>query len=105
MMPDKITGNHYLLLKLKGEKKNTQAIGARVFVYCDSLMQTVEQLVSRGYQSSVSPVLHVGLGKSKQVDSLRIIWPSGKMQLLKDVAADAVLQLNEADANEIFKIR
>ncbi|MFI5130854.1 MAG: FG-GAP repeat domain-containing protein, partial [Chitinophagales bacterium] len=41
---EKITDNHYLLIKLKGEKKNTQAIGARVFVYCDSLMQTFEQL-------------------------------------------------------------
>ena len=100
---DKITGNHYLLLKLKGEKKNTQAIGARVFVYSGSLMQTVEQLVSRGYQSSVSPTLHIGLGKSKQVDSLRIIWPSGKMALLKDVAINSVLKLNESDADQLFR--
>jgi len=101
---DKITRNHYLSLRLKGEKKNTQAIGARVFVYCDSLMQTVEQLISRGYQSSVSPVLHIGLGKSKKVDSLRVLWPSGKIQLLKDIAANSVLQLNEADAKETFRM-
>jgi hypothetical protein len=57
---DKITGNHYLSIKLKGDKKNTQAIGARIFVYGGNMMQTVEQLVCRGFQSSVSPVLNVG---------------------------------------------
>ena len=99
---NKLSGNNYLRLKLKGEKKNTLAIGAKVIVYCDSLMQTAEQLVTRGYQSSVSPVLHIGLGKSQKIDSLRVIWPSGKMKLLKGVAINSTLQLNEADANEIF---
>ena len=99
---NKLSGNNYLRLKLKGEKKNTLAIGAKVIIYCDSLMQTAEQLVTRGYQSSVSPVLHIGLGKSQKIDSLRVIWPSGKMKLLKDVAFNSTLQLNEADANEIF---
>lgn len=101
---NKITGNHYLRLNLKGENKNTLAIGARILVYCDSVMQTVEQIVSRGFQSSVSPVLHVGLGKSIQVDSLRIVWPSGKTQLLQNVAGDSLLQLNEAEATEKLKI-
>ena len=101
---NKTKDNHHLSLKLKGEKKNTQAIGARIFLYSGTLMQTAEQLLTRGYQSSVSPTLHIGLGKSKQVDSLRIIWPSGKMQLLKNVAANSVLQLNEADAKETFRM-
>jgi hypothetical protein len=100
---NKITGNHFLRLKLKGENKNTLGIGARIFVACDSSMQNIEQVVSRGFQSSVSPVLHVGLGKSTQVDSLRIIWPSGKTQLLQNVAVDSLLQLNEADAIDKLK--
>lgn len=102
---DKITRNHYLSLKLKGEKKNTLAIGAKLFVYSNSMMQTVEQLVCRGFQSSVSPVLHLGLGKATKVDSLRIVWPSGKTQLLKDVAADSRLELSEADATEMYRVR
>jgi hypothetical protein len=99
---NKIAGNHYLQLKLKGENKNTLGIGAKIFVYCDRLIQNVEQLVSRGFQSSVSPVLHVGLGKSTEIDSLRIVWPSGKTRLLKNLAVDSLLQLNEADATEKF---
>jgi enediyne biosynthesis protein E4 len=98
-----VTGNHYLRLKLKGENKNTLAVGARIFVYCDSLAQTTEQLISRGYQSSVSPVLHIGLGKYNKVDSLRIVWPSRKTQLLQNVAVNSLLQLNEADAVEKIK--
>ena len=95
---NKITGNNYLRFKLKGEKKNTLAIGARIFVYCDSLMQTVEQLVSRGYQSSVSPVLHVGLGKSTQGR-----FPSYHMAIRQNAMVEKccdryTLQLNEANA-------
>jgi hypothetical protein len=101
---NKIAGNHYLRFKLKGAAKNTLAIGARIFVYCDNLMQTVEQVVSRGFQSSVSPVLHVGLGKSTQVDSVRIMWPSGKSQLLNNLAIDSLVQLNESNATEKFNI-
>src|SRR4030095_8687613 len=73
-----------------------------IFVYCDSLMQTTEQLITRGYQSGVSPVLHIGLGKVKKIDSLRVIWPSGKITLLKDVAINSVLQLNETNSDQIF---
>ncbi|MEO5891523.1 MAG: ASPIC/UnbV domain-containing protein [Ferruginibacter sp.] len=82
---NKITGNNYLLFKLRVEKKNMQATGARIFVYAEGIMQTVEQLSSQGYQSSVSPILRVGLGKAKKIGSRRIIWPSSKKQFLKNV--------------------
>jgi enediyne biosynthesis protein E4 len=100
---DKISGNNYLKLKLTGNNKNTLAIGARVFVYDNDLTQTVEQLVTRGYLSGVSPVLHVGTGRSSKVDSVRVIWPSGKMELLKDVAVNAILHLKESDAGQAFR--
>ena len=53
---------------------------------------------TRGYESSVSPILHFGLGKDKEIDSLRVIWQRGKTQLLKKLKADQQLTLNEKDA-------
>jgi hypothetical protein len=93
----------YLRLKLKGEKKNTLGVGARVLAYTNGAVHSGEQLITRGYQSSVSPVLHIGLGDVKKVDSLRIIWPSGKMDLLKDIAVNATLELDESKASETFR--
>ena len=90
--------NRYLKFKLEGEGKNTAGIGARITLYVDSNIQLVEQMPTRGYQSSVSPVLHVGLGQYDKVDSLSIQWLSGKQEWLKNVQANQLLTLKEENA-------
>jgi hypothetical protein len=90
--------NHYLSVKLNGSGANTQGIGAKVSIYSGNKMQYLEQMPTHGYQSTVSPVLHFGLGKDKQVDSLRITWQSGKSQIIQKVKANEQLVLNEKDA-------
>ncbi|MDR3694486.1 VCBS repeat-containing protein [Mucilaginibacter sp.] len=94
----KQNGNHYLAVNLKGADKNSQGIGAKVMIYTGSKKQYLEQMPTRGYQSSVSPILHFGLGKDKKIDSLRVIWQRGKTQLLQGVKADQQITLNEKDA-------
>lgn len=88
----------FLQLNLEGEGLNTQGIGARVTISADGLQQQLEQYPTKGYLSSVSPRMHFGLGEIDQVDSLHIQWPSGKEQLLLNVATDQVLALAEKDA-------
>ena len=97
--------NHYLQLKLNGGGKNTQGIGAKVTIYVKDKKQYLEQMPSRGFQSSVSPILHFGLGKDSKIDSLRVIWQQGKVQVLKNVKADQQLTLNEKDANGNFQVQ
>ncbi|MEO6980258.1 MAG: VCBS repeat-containing protein, partial [Mucilaginibacter sp.] len=95
--------NHYLAVNLKGADKNTQGIGAKVIIYKGGKKQYVEQMPTRGYQSSVSPVLHFGLGADKQIDSLRVIWQRGKTQLLQQVKGDRQITLDEKDAAIEYK--
>lgn len=85
---------HYLDLVLKG----TNALGSKVYVYTASGAQMYEQTPTRGFQSSVSYKIHVGLGKAAQVDSLRVVWLSGKTQLIKKSKADQTLTLEETNA-------
>jgi len=92
---NKETDNHYLALKLEGAAKNTQGIGAKVSIYTKGKEQYLEQMPSRGFQSTVSPILHFGLGNESTVDSLKIIWLSGKGQLLKNVKTDQFITLDE----------
>ncbi|WP_211710251.1 VCBS repeat-containing protein [Mucilaginibacter xinganensis] len=100
---DKQLNNHYLQLKLEGTAKNTQGIGAKVTIYIKNKLQYLEQMPSRGFQSSVSPILHFGLGKDKQVDSLRIIWQDGRQQVITRVNADQQLTLSEKNATGSWK--
>ncbi len=90
--------NHYLQIRLQGEGLNTQGIGARITIYNKRNKQVLEQMPSRGYQSSVSPVLHFGLGENKNIDSLMVVWQNGKQQMLASVKADQILTLKEKEA-------
>jgi ASPIC and UnbV. len=58
---------------------------------------------ARGYQSTVSPILHFGLGEEDVVDSLRVVWLSGKEQVLRDVKANQLITLDENEATGTWK--
>ncbi|MCP1380912.1 VCBS repeat-containing protein [Runella salmonicolor] len=92
--------NHYLKVTLAGNAPNLSGIGAKVILYKKGQTQYLEQMPMRGYQSSVSNVLHFGLGNATTIDSLKVQWPNGKQQRLSNVKGDQWLTLNEKDANE-----
>jgi hypothetical protein len=96
---NKIQKHHYLAVKLVGSGANTQGVGAAVTLYRAGKEQYLEQMPTRGYQSSVSPRLHFGLGDDPVVDSIRVTWPTGKQQLLTSVKADQLLVIKEIDAH------
>jgi hypothetical protein len=83
----------YLALHLKGPNQNTQAVGAKVYVYAAGQAQYQEVNPNRGYLSCVSTTLNFGLGASQRADSVRIIWPNQTSQLLTGVKANQLLQL------------
>lgn len=96
------TKNNYLQIKLEGAGLNTQGIGAKVNISSKGRMQYQEQMPSRGYQSSVSPILHFGLGQDDTVDSLTVIWLNGNMQTVTNIKANQVITLKESDAKNKY---
>jgi hypothetical protein len=91
-------GNAYLTVALRGGGGNTEGIGAKVIVKSQGVTQLVEQQPTRGFESSVDPRLHFGLGKATTVDSLTVIWPDRRYQVLTNVAVNRVLTLSQSDA-------
>ncbi|WP_289063452.1 VCBS repeat-containing protein [uncultured Zobellia sp.] len=86
--------NNYVQIKLKGNNTNPFGLGARVYVTVDGRTQMQELTLSRGFQSSVAPMLHFGLGDASKVDELKVVWPNGKVQQLQAVKANQALTLN-----------
>ncbi|MCB0790932.1 MAG: VCBS repeat-containing protein [Flavobacteriales bacterium] len=74
------------------------ALGAKVTLHDRGRIQYQELQPTRGYQSSVDPVLHFGLGDREGVDSLVVDWPNGDRTVLHDVHGDQLLNLHEEDA-------
>lgn len=72
-------------LQLAGNKEYPMAIGSKATVYSKGKSNFKELITTRGFQSSSTPRLHFGLGKESAIDSIKIVWPDGTVQLLSDI--------------------
>jgi len=89
--------SNYLTLRLEGDSLNKEGIGAVVHAYSKGLTQMVEQYPVRGYLSTVDDRLHFGFGTGG-VDSLKIVWPDGRLQVMVHPPVDTILTLRYTDA-------
>lgn len=91
--------NRSLRLRLMGSENNTFGIGARVLAYNNGHVSLIENYPFKGFESSVEPVVHFGLGSAKTVDSVLIQWEQGGMNRLYDVKSNQLITVNEALKN------
>ncbi|HVV03092.1 MAG TPA: VCBS repeat-containing protein [Puia sp.] len=89
---------HFIKFLFKGDRGNPSGIGSKVFVYSKGQVLYQEQLLTRGFQSGVDPAMSVGLGVAKEVDSVLVIWPDDKYQVLKSVKTGQTDTLQQSAA-------
>lgn len=103
----------YIKVKLTGKESNTLGLGAKVIVTANGKKQAITQMPTRSYLSSMSPLLHFGLGDQK-VDSIEVFWNSGKYQVLnapeknrshdfKEIEATVTKEYKSLNQQPIFK--
>ncbi len=97
--------SNFLSVKLTGPTRNILALGATVNVYLDSIKQQQQLFLSRGYQSSVSPVLVFGLGTAEKINRLEIVWGDGKTYVDNAIGANQFLHIDYKDAGTSDKIQ
>ncbi|HEU5457568.1 MAG TPA: CRTAC1 family protein, partial [Terracidiphilus sp.] len=90
------TGHHWILLRLVGHKSNRMGIGAKVRITTpDGQRQWNEATTAVGYACSSDSRVHFGLGGNTTIREVEIVWPSRIRQVLRDVAVDRVLTIDE----------
>tara|TARA_B100000780_G_C21121815_1_gene454485 strand:+ start:257 stop:3571 length:3315 start_codon:yes stop_codon:yes gene_type:complete len=94
---NKTTGN-FLKFKLIGSKLNKFGYGAKAIIYHNGNKQIAENIVTRGYFSSVESGLFFGLGTDVKVESVEIIWPDGKVNYFENVSANKTITANYSKA-------
>jgi enediyne biosynthesis protein E4 len=92
---------NFLRIKFHGPPSNSQGIGAKIRVYMNNEIKCAEQQLQRGYLSSIDPVVHFGLGAAQHVDSLLVVWPDGKSQVLKDLSINTTISAAYSNARPI----
>ena len=86
--------NHWIEIILHGSKGNYQAIGTTVRVTNSGETQTQQVGSSEGsYFSQGHYRLYFGLGKHEFIDSLEISWFDGRKQIINQVQADQVINI------------
>lgn len=85
---------HWLRLRLEGATSNRDGIGARITIGDQHNQMTT----AVGYASSSHAGVHFGLGETRVIPKIEILWPSGVTQVLEQVEADRVLRVKEPSA-------
>ncbi len=93
-------GNHYLEVRLDGAYPNGRGLGARLVLTAGTQTQYLEASPYHGFMSTSDDRPHFGLGRAQRVDSLRVIWPDGREQLLTGLRADEIITVHQRDAAE-----
>lgn len=83
-----VEGRHWISFELAGTKTNRLALGAKLKLVAGGMTQTAEIHSGGSYLSQNDLRVHFGLGAAARIDSLEIRWPSGGVEMVKDLAAD-----------------
>jgi len=81
-------GTHWVSFEFAGTKSNRLAIGTKIKIVAGGMTQTEEVHSGGGYLSQHDLRVHFGLASATKVDSVEIRWPSGKVETMKDLAAN-----------------
>jgi len=89
-------GNHWIAIETVGAKSNRDGIGTRIKLTGESgLVQYNDVTTAGSYASSSDKRAHFGLGGDTLVKEIELRWPSGTLQVLRDVKVDQILKVTE----------
>jgi enediyne biosynthesis protein E4 len=97
LMPEALSGGHWIGVQTVGVRSNRDGIGARVAVRSGSVWQIDEVRSGGSYLSHNDLRLHFGLGSSTEVDEITVKWPSGAVDRWKRIPADQQIVVTEGD--------
>ena len=107
LLKNNSAGRNYISVSFHGEGMNRFGIGAKAYIWTHppagpSRMQYQELMLTRGFQSSSDTRLHFGLDSLKTLDSLLVVWPDQKFQVLRNIAGNRQLVVNQKEASGRF---
>jgi hypothetical protein len=88
-------GGHWITLRLEGTESNRSAVGAKVTVETAGKRYLAEVRSGGSYVSQNDMRVHIGLGLAPTVDRMTVRWPNGKVETVRDLAADRFYVLRE----------
>ena len=87
--------NAWIEIQLEGVKSNPHGLGSLVLVSAGDRIEAQTVLSQASYYSQGDVRLHYGLGTRDAADRIEVRWPSGVVDVLKDVRPRQVITIRE----------
>lgn len=103
--------NHWLKMNLVGVQSNPSGIGSTVLCFAGGKAQLRMQDGGIHARCQNDDRIQFGLGPNTTADSILVVWPTGKIQKLYNVACDQIIDVVEpapagiTAKNETFDVR
>jgi hypothetical protein len=81
--------NHYIQFAFE-DAYGANANGVKVTIRNGDELQYQELICSRGYQSSMEPVVHFGLADKPIAESVEVVWPDNSTSVYHNLPADSL---------------
>lgn len=101
---NELTKNNYLKIGLKGQEGNIAGIGTKVTIHTGEEQQFTQHSLYRGYESTVSNEIHFGLNDVVNIDSIKVEWPDGKIQILTNIPTNQTVAIDYKNSIDNIKI-
>lgn len=91
-----------LAISFRGDSSNKFGIGVKAYLFTHGNMQYQQLMLTRGFQSSVDARLYFGLDSLSKADSILVVWPDQRYEVLKNVPAGKPLTVFQKNASGFF---
>ena len=95
--------NNWVILNLEGVQSNRSAIGTKLKLDLDNGRTIFYTINTGGSFGSNSLQAEIGLGQSKMIQTLTILWPSSDTQIFNSVAVNKKHKLSEGQ-NKLIEV-
>ncbi len=95
ILENRSQGNKYLRVKLTEGGKINSVLYSQIYVYSGDQIQRCDYSFTRGYQSSMEPIAHFGLGNTEVLDSVKIVWPDRTQTVLNKVEVNQLITIDK----------
>src|SRR5688572_14255712 len=102
ILKNKGTKKNYISVSFTGDSLNTTGVGCKAYLFTGAKMQYQQLMPARGFMSSSTTQLHFGLDSANSIDSILLVWPNQKYQLIKNPGINKNLVVNKKDALNSF---
>jgi enediyne biosynthesis protein E4 len=94
---------NFMRISFKSDGFNKNGIGAKAYLFHKKTFQYQQLMLTRGFQSSSDCRLHFGLDTVSVIDSILIVWPGQRYEVLKNIPPRRQLTVEEKNASGIFE--